>query len=1137
MSSKRKSKSSDGGSGAGTGDEVFPDLHHKMSKKIAQLTKVIYHLNTKNEDHTTMLETLDLQHKLELEQLAKDSQSRMASQKEMSDMKQKLMIQSAQMEKLGKKHNAEKQKTLAEIERYKENVKAREEQLISDWQLKSDQIGDEVIEMNKKFSDKVESFDRARKDMQAKIDAALNSSGDANIAMKKAHESEVEELVRNANEKYQDMLVQQLQIQENQQKEYEQKILELQKQMENFGQERLEKELGQLRAKMAAEAQEALMRLKRESDSAMQNQREELMGKLEKVLSDLKVKAQLCTQLEEENSALKAQMDGEIGSLLDKHKEELASLDFNLQNANIECSRLKQQVTNLQQDVADAQDVIAERSLELNHKGEQLVQKDDSIHDLKSQLDQLKQDLLDASQTGAAGQEHLTKLLQESHQALQQAKNEYDELEKSKLSVEADVVAAKTELLKLRESLEKKLKSLEKNLDTANADNAALRAKLDDALRSGASENETLMTQMAQLRQKLMESQKELASQQNRLTKEHDASVALIEEKARKELDGMKKLNDALFEKNNEVGREIDALKSAHKKELDRKQLETEEQMEELRKSNKVEEDKLKLLLAQLENQLANLTENADSAKQALEKEHAKVKEKVKSLKLELDAKKKEGEGAQGVIAGLKSQIESLREELKASQKAFRDKMDMGLAKLEEDWQRKMDTLVESHGQALVDQQSELEAAMGVERQALIAAHEEMQTSLQTEAQEAAEKASAALTTSENERIKLEFELKSEIDERAIQIKTLNAKWADELSKQKAEADARLEELGRQLLGDADAASQAMLDNHAQEIEKLKKAAIDAAEAAKQGQVLALQEAAAQAAKVHSAAVKSKEDELNEQFRRSAEEMTARSDTILAETKSQHEETTRTITEKLASATSSFASLKEAHHALETELKDEKARANKQSLQDKMALERLSRENDTNLRNEKEASQKALMEQQDRFEADMRLIKMEFAEDRDRYERSLQDAQLEYSALEEKYQNRESRPDDLARIQQLEYEMVEKDELVKSTRDEMLYLKRELMNREESYNSKFNAKPVVGVMNVIKDPATSKSSSTKSTPGMSTKSNKPTNFVRPQPGMGMGMMGSIGNSGPPGIPGGSKGPVDLPSGSREGRRR
>ena len=33
----------------GASSDVFPDLHHKMSKKIAQLTKVIYHLNTRNE--------------------------------------------------------------------------------------------------------------------------------------------------------------------------------------------------------------------------------------------------------------------------------------------------------------------------------------------------------------------------------------------------------------------------------------------------------------------------------------------------------------------------------------------------------------------------------------------------------------------------------------------------------------------------------------------------------------------------------------------------------------------------------------------------------------------------------------------------------------------------------------------------------------------------------------------------------------------------------------------------------------------------------------------------------------------------------------------------------------------------------
>ena len=46
--------------------------------------------------------------------------------------------------------------------------------------------------------------------------------------------------------------------------------------------------------------------------------------------------------------------------------------------------------------------------------------------------------------------------------------------------------------------------------------------------------------------------------------------------------------------------------------------------------------------------------------------------------------------------------------------------------------------------------------------------------------------------------------------------------------------------------------------------------------------------------------------------------------------------------------------------------------------------------------------------------------------------------------------------------------MVEKDDLVARTREEMIYFKRELLNREENFNSKFNRQPNVGVMQVIK---------------------------------------------------------------------
>ena len=49
-----------------------------------------------------------------------------------------------------------------------------------------------------------------------------------------------------------------------------------------------------------------------------------------------------------------------------------------------------------------------------------------------------------------------------------------------------------------------------------------------------------------------------------------------------------------------------------------------------------------------------------------------------------------ENERAGAVTTGLKNQIESLREELQASQKAFRDKMDTSQAKLESEWQAKL---------------------------------------------------------------------------------------------------------------------------------------------------------------------------------------------------------------------------------------------------------------------------------------------------------------------------------------------------------------------------------------------------------------------------------------------------------------
>lgn len=74
----------------------------------------------------------------------------------------------------------------------------------------------------------------------------------------------------------------------------------------------------------------------------------------------------------------------------------------------------------------------------------------------------------------------------------------------------------------------------------------------------------------------------------------------------------------------------------------------------------------------------------------------------------------------------------------------------------------------------------------------------------------------------------------------------------------------------------------------------------------------------------------------------------------------------------------------------------------------------------------------------------------------------------DFLALQERWETRESRPEDLDRIRQLEEQMIEKDKLVKKTMEEMVFFKRELLNREENFNKRFNNNVNVGVMQVIK---------------------------------------------------------------------
>lgn len=65
--------------------------------------------------------------------------------------------------------------------------------------------------------------------------------------------------------------------------------------------------------------------------------------------------------------------------------------------------------------------------------------------------------------------------------------------------------------------------------------------------------------------------------------------------------------------------------------------------------------------------------------------------------------------------------------------------------------------------------------------------------------------------------------------------------------------------------------------------------------------------------------------------------------------------------------------------------------------------------------------------------------------------------------LQDLYEQRPSRPEDLDMIKDLNEQIVQKDAFIKKQEDDMKFYKLELINREQSYNQMFGTTPSLGM--------------------------------------------------------------------------
>lgn len=173
----------------------FPDIHHKMSKKIAQLTKVIFHLNTQNDEHEQYQQALSSVYEREIDQIVSQANSIINRQKEVLDKYRQ--AGDPQMVITGIQKQFEEAKTRAQTELAIIRRKAEEREATVTQTAKQ-----QVEEMKAEVRQLKEAAQRQFQQFEGK----QVTSASALDELRRAHQKEMDTFVKEHNAKYSQLL-------------------------------------------------------------------------------------------------------------------------------------------------------------------------------------------------------------------------------------------------------------------------------------------------------------------------------------------------------------------------------------------------------------------------------------------------------------------------------------------------------------------------------------------------------------------------------------------------------------------------------------------------------------------------------------------------------------------------------------------------------------------------------------------------------------------------------------------------------------------------------------------------------------------------------------------------------------------
>ncbi|KAK9531261.1 hypothetical protein VZT92_010696 [Zoarces viviparus] len=1006
--------------------EYTQDLHLKMSKKIAQLTKVIYALNTKNDEHEAAISTLKEAHEEEVQQILSETREKILQYKsKISDeMDLKRRIQS--LEESMELHERMKRQALAEFESYRQRVE--DMQLCTEAQhtQRVVSMSREVEEMRRSFEEKLRTFSQAQNQFEQEKRAAQEE-------LKGQHRQEVQDLLRshqshNANySKDQEKLgqlhkaeVDSLTERVEELKQDKKRLVEEYEAKLSKAQAFYERELEAMKRTQQLTADNLLAWKRTESELRREFQTQE--AALQKTLGKLRTELVRITDEARENREKSHRLQGSLTTAESSVKDLTKQLDEVTQNSEIVEIRQKEAECELEA----ARDRVQQQATEILLKASQIsnlqatqMTQEAAIRDLDNERSRLKDKVL---------------RMEEERESLQSQSQALDERQKQQL-----------------QSLEKTLRE-EKSSHEKEVNNMR-----------GRSEEEAGQMKESQARVLEEVAKKHRVTLENALNnaeKEKNRMLAELEQQFERERLSLEEQKMTLRQQLDELSDELNSKLTAASEEVIRLQKGVQQGEQDIGKAEgqistlKEAQDKL---LEELDATRARLRETSNlltalQGELEIQKRHHEAKlittkeeEKLKMDKMALELELKWTETLRQECKKLREELREDHEEDKASalsQLAQNKEQEMSSAR--ESWQRKVEDLLEQISllkQSLEMQLSQSQSSLqqlqhqfSQEREHLRMQLDELQTEHQRRQQRLQEVHCCSMQDMEHSRKR---DLK-DLEERLrhhhhAELQSLREAHRQSIDTLKQQSEQELQTLRFELEDDG----KAMLASLRSELNHIHASAIEHLRQTHQ------QELAAAKVELEKTLENNRiqERELLGRMTELQEEVSRRKNHI-----AQIDHQIHTLNENISTLTK------------ELELKGKEVLKIRSEANQQIR----AHEQELTKRHERE-----LAEMNAVHSRETQNMLSDFNKAQEVLKDKISALQILLEGTEDKFRNRESRHEDLQVIAELKDMVSERESLVKKLVDDKKFYQLELVNRETNFNKVFNASPNVGVINPL----------------------------------------------------------------------